>query len=58
MAGLLDLYNFQGNELALTMVMDEAAYFTAYADRVIAANGIEHWYQMLEVEFGGKSCSR
>lgn len=55
MAGLLDMYTFQGNELALDMVKDEAAFFTAYADEVIAEHGADHWLAMLEVEFGGKT---
>jgi hypothetical protein len=53
MAGLLDLYSFQGITLALTMVKDEAAYFAKYIDDIIADKGISHWHKMLEVEFGG-----
>ena len=55
MAGLLDMYTFQGNQLALEMVKNEAAFFTAYADDAIAEHGADHWLTMLEVEFGGKT---
>jgi uncharacterized protein len=53
MAGLLDQYLFLGNQVALQMVQQEAAFFLRYIDDVIAANGTQHWYNMLNNEFGG-----
>ena len=53
MAGLLDAHLFMGNDVALTMVKEEAAFFLCYIDNVIAVNGTAHWHQMLEDEFGG-----
>lgn len=53
MAGLLDLYTFTDNELALHMVTDMAAYFSKRIDDTIKADGIQHWHKMLNNEFGG-----
>lgn len=53
MAGLLDVHLFMGDDLALGMAEEEAAFFTRYIDNVIAVNGTAHWHQMLEDEFGG-----
>ncbi|KAK9805585.1 hypothetical protein WJX72_006497 [[Myrmecia] bisecta] len=53
MAGLLDQYTFAGNELALQMCVDEAAYFLKRIDATLAVNGTAHWHEMLNNEFGG-----
>ena len=53
MAGLLDVYTFLGNQLALDMVIKEADYFVGYHDEVVAVNGSLHWVEMLNNEFGG-----
>ena len=49
MAGLLDQYTFLGDELALQMVADEAAFFHGYVEDVLKHEGRAHWVQMLEV---------
>ena len=53
MAGLLDHYNFLGNELALRMTVDMATYFQDYIQDILSKEGEAHWIQMLEVEYGG-----
>lgn len=53
MAGLLDHYNFLGNKLALEMVVDEAKFFQKYLRDIEKNEGQDHWYQMLETEYGG-----
>ena len=55
MAGLLDQYTFAGNDLALTIVERMADYFTKRVDETLKVNGTDHWYQMLNNEFGGMS---
>lgn len=53
MAGLLDHYNFLGNQIARQMVVDMAKYFQRYIQSIIDEEGEEHWTQMLEIEYGG-----
>ena len=55
MAGLLDQYVFTGNQLALEMVIAEAAWVEGYVNNVVAVNGSAHWLEMLNNEFGGMS---
>lgn len=55
MAGLLDQFLFTGNDLALHMVTDMAAYFVKRVDHTIEVNGTQHWHNMLNNEFGGMS---
>lgn len=53
MAGLLDLWLFAGNQLALQMVIEEADFFHEWVHSVIFVRGLPHWVQMLDNEFGG-----
>ena len=55
MAGLFDQYTFTGDELALHIVVNMAAYFTKRVDETLRVNGTDHWHQMLNNEFGGMS---
>ena len=55
MAGLLDQYTFTGNDLALQMTIDMAAYFSKRVDDTLKVNGTDHWHEMLNTEFGGMS---
>lgn len=53
MAGLLDHYLFLGNGLALQMAIEEAIYFQKWQAGIVNKEGLDHWFQMLENEFGG-----
>jgi DUF1680 family protein len=52
-AGLLDAHLLTGNANALTVLEKMAAYFLRRIDRVLEAEGEEHWQRVLEAEFGG-----
>lgn len=53
MAGLLDQYLFTDNTVALDTLTDTADFWVSWVDTVVAQDGIEHWYAMLDNEFGG-----
>ena len=53
MAGLLDQHQLVQQSAALPMLLDMATYFCGRSEAVVTDQGMEHWHQVLETEFGG-----
>lgn len=53
LAGFVDQYELVGKEDALAAALAGATYFCGRVERVVADRGIDHWLNVLDVEFGG-----
>lgn len=52
-AGLLDIFDYVGEEAALEIVEGMASYFKTRIDAVLNEKGWEYWQKILDTEFGG-----